>query len=79
MSDLLAAARLGNYPTCEKLLISAKVKKSGIKFPRYVLSIINSADNLGCFNSTRAFHVLIKTTNVSMLMVSNVKCNSGDV
>ena len=48
MSDLLAAARLGNYPTCEKLLISAKVKKSGIKFPRYVLSIINSADNLGC-------------------------------
>ena len=78
MSDLLAAARLGNYPTCEKLLISAKVKKSGIKFPRYVLSIINSADNLGCF-MTRAFHVLIKTTNVSMLMVPNVKYNSADV
>ena len=35
MSDLVTAARLGNYPACEKLL-SAKVKKTGIKFPRYV-------------------------------------------
>ena len=35
MSDLVTVARLGNYPACEKLL-SAKVKKTGIKFPRYV-------------------------------------------
>ena len=40
MSDLLAAARLGNYPTCQKLL-NAKVKKTGIKFPRYVFATPN--------------------------------------
>ena len=35
MGDLFKAARFGNYPTCDRIL-NAKVKRTGIKFPRYV-------------------------------------------
>ena len=44
--DLIEAARLGNYPTCEKIL-SSKPKKPG-PFARYSEFLINSipANNL---------------------------------
>ena len=38
--DLIEAARLGNYPTCEKIL-SSKPKKPG-PFARYSEFLINS-------------------------------------
>jgi len=33
MSDLMSAARLGNYPVCEKIL-NTKIRKSGFKIAR---------------------------------------------
>ena len=46
--DLIEAARLGNYPTCEKIL-SSKPKKPG-PFARYSEFLINSIirNNIVC-------------------------------